>query len=264
MKTYLKLPLCLLVIFSGGMGCKTLSTVMAKSGTEFRIQIETNEVDKEAVVEQAIRITQNKLNLIKLKGEAVKDPKNSTGFIVRIYSSENLERSKKFLFSTYELELRKVVSPPNPSPVQTFPTAETAKQAAKGDQEVLSYSDRLFDSKEQFVIVDRDVIVNGEDIRDAQAVSRTNAQNDYMISFSLKPKAAVTFGDWTGKNIGNYLAVVLDKKVQSIAYIKSQIFDSGEITGRFSKQEAEDIAMSLKSGYLPAKMKIVEEKQFGN
>lgn len=263
MKTYVILQLCLLVIFSGGMGCETLSTVMAKSGIEFRIQIETKEVDKEAVVEQAIRITQNKLNLIKLKGEALKDPKNSNSFIVRIYSSENLERSKKFLFSTYELELRKVVSPPNPSPVQTFPTAETAKQIAKGDQEVFSYFER-FDSKEQFVIVDKDVIVNGEGIRDAQAVSRTGSKDDYMISFSLKPQAAVTFGDWTGKNIGNYLAVVLDNKVQSIAYIKSQIFDSGEITGRFSKQEAEDIAMSLKSGYLPATMKIVEEKQFGN
>jgi preprotein translocase subunit SecD len=236
---------------------------MAKNGIEFRIQIETSEKDKGAVVEQAIRITQNKLNLIKLKGEALKDPKNSNGFIVRIYSLENLERSKRFLFSTYELELRKVVSPPNPSPVQSFPTAETAKQVAQNDHEVLSYLER-FDSKERFVIVEKAVIVNGEDIRDAQAVSIAGSRSDYMIAFSLKPQAAVTFGDWTGKNIGNYLAVVLDKKVQSIAYIKSQIFDSGEITGRFSKEEAEDIAMSLKSGYLPATMKIVEEKQFGN
>jgi preprotein translocase subunit SecD len=246
MKTHLILSLFLLVIFSAGIGCKTLSTVIAKSGTEFRIQIETNEGDKGAVVEQAIRIIQNKLNLIKLKGEAIKDPNNSNNLIVRIYGSENLERSKKFLFTTYELELRKVVSPPNPSPVQTYPTAEAAKQIAKGDQDVLTYFER-FDSKEQFVIVDKSVIVNGEDIRDAQAVSRTGSQNDYLISFSLKPQAAVTFGDWTGKNIGNYVAVVLDKKVQSIAYIKSQIFDSGEITGRFSKQEAEDISMSLKS-----------------
>ena len=72
------------------------------------------------------------------------------------------------------------------------------------------------------------------------------------------------FGDWTGKNINNYLAVVLDKKVQSAAFIRGQIFDSGQISDMFTKASAEDIALSLKSGYLPATMTVLEERQFGN
>ena len=88
--------------------------------------------------------------------------------------------------------------------------------------------------------------------------------DDNSISFSLKPQAAVKFGDWTGQNIGNYMAVVLDNKAQSIAYIKSQISDSGQIDGRFSKAMAEDIALSLKSGYLPATLRIVQETKIGN
>ena len=53
------------------------------------------------------------------------------------------------------------------------------------------------------------------------------------------------FGDWTGKNIGNYMAVVLNDEVKSAAYIKSQIFDQGEISGRFSKTSADDLALTL-------------------
>jgi preprotein translocase subunit SecD len=49
--------------------------------------------------------------------------------------------------------------------------------------------------------------------------------------------------------------------VKSTAFIKSQIFDTGQITGRFSKEAAEDLAKILMSGPLPAAVKIVEERQ---
>ena len=263
MKKNIKTPLCLLIILVVGFGCKTFSKLLVKNGTEFKIQIETTESDKDAVVQRAIEITKNKLNLIKLGGEVVKDPEDATKIIVRVYGSRNLEREKKFLFTSYRMELRKIISPANPSPVQIYPSAEAAKQVVKDDQDILPYPERS-ESKEQFVIVERNMIVNGDDIRDAQAFSRSKENTEYQISFSLKPEGAGKFGDWTGKNIGNYIAVILDKKVQSAAYIKSQIFDSGEISGRFTKEQAEDVAMSLKSGYLPATMKILEEKPIGN
>ncbi len=261
MDTKIRLALCVLMILGAGLGCKMISALIAKSGTEFKIQVETNEGDKVSVIEQAIKVTQNKLKLIKLNGEAVGNPDDPTQFIVRIYDPKDLERVKKFLFTSYQLELRKVVSPPNPEPIKTYPTAEAARKAATSEQEIFPYKTRE-DSTEQFVIVEKSAIVNGDGIRDAQAVARSS--NDYTINFSLKPQAATAFGEWTGRNINNYLAIVLDRNVQSVAYIKSQIFDSGEITGRFTKETADDIAMSLKSGYLPAKMSIVSEKHIGN
>ena len=59
-------------------------------------------------------------------------------------------------------------------------------------------------------------------------------------------------------NINQYLGVVLNDEVKSIAFIRSRISDQGEISGRFTKQSAEDLALILRSGALPAPLKIIE------
>jgi len=56
---------------------------------------------------------------------------------------------------------------------------------------------------------------------------------------------------------------VLNEEVKSIAFIKSQITDSGQIDGRFTKQSAEDLAMTLRSGALPARLTYLEERTVG-
>src|SRR5688500_19499722 len=86
---------------------------------------------------------------------------------------------------------------------------------------------------------------------------------DYQNSFAIKPAGAEKFGTWTGANIGQYMGVVLNDEVKSIAYIKSQIFDQGEISGRFTRQSAEDLALTLRSGALPAKIEYQEERTVG-
>jgi preprotein translocase subunit SecD len=59
------------------------------------------------------------------------------------------------------------------------------------------------------------------------------------------------------------MAVVLNDEVKSAPYIKSQIFDSGEISGRFTRQSAEDLSLTLKSGALPATISYQEERTVG-
>jgi len=59
------------------------------------------------------------------------------------------------------------------------------------------------------------------------------------------------------------MGVVLNDEVKSIAYIKSQIFDQGEISGRFTKESAEDLALTLRSGALPAPIEYQEERTVG-
>jgi preprotein translocase subunit SecD len=169
----------------------------------------------------------------------------------------------------------KIVSPPNPAPVQTYPTKEAAEAAVtnKQNQKVYPYADRdeaaktnpqnPQDKPRQFVVVETPAVVDGSELRDASAVSRTGSPNDYQISFSFKPSGAQKFGEWTGKNIGNYMAVVLNDEVKSAAYIKSQIFDSGEISGKFTKTSGEDLALTLKSGALPAEIEYQEERTVG-
>jgi len=59
------------------------------------------------------------------------------------------------------------------------------------------------------------------------------------------------------------MGVNLNDKVESIAYIRSQIYDQGQITGNFSKEEAEDLALTLRSGALPASIEYLEERTVG-
>src|SRR5207245_6140949 len=87
--------------------------------------------------------------------------------------------------------------------------------------------------------------------------------NRYQITFSLKKNGADKFGAWTGANINEYMGVVLNDEVKSVAYIKSQIFDSGEITGNFTKEQADDLALTLRSGALPAGIQYQEERTVG-
>ncbi len=108
-------------------------------------------------------------------------------------------------------------------------------------------------------MVESPAIVDGSELRDASAVRTRVSAEEYQIAFSLSPAGADKFGAWTGANINQYLGVVVNDEVKSIAYIRSQILDQGEISGRFTKERAEDLAKILKSGALPAPVKIIEE-----
>jgi preprotein translocase subunit SecD len=115
----------------------------------------------------------------------------------------------------------------------------------------------------QFIVLEYPAIVDGSELRGASAYSQTGNDGDYQIQFNLKPAGAQKFGEWTGKNIGKYLAIVLNDEVKSAPVIQGQIFDSGQITGRFTKASADDLALTLKSGSLPAKIEYSEERTVG-
>ena len=110
----------------------------------------------------------------------------------------------------------------------------------------------------KWVVVEAPAIVDGSELRNAVAVPSRASAADYQIAFSLGPKGAQKFGTWTGTHLNDYIGVVLNGEVKSIAFIKSQISDQGEISGRFTKQSAEDLALILRSGALPAPVKIIE------
>jgi preprotein translocase subunit SecD len=106
-------------------------------------------------------------------------------------------------------------------------------------------------------------IVQGEDLVDAQQGfdSRTN---EPVINFRFNQKGARIFGRFTTDNIGRPFAIVLDDKVLSAPVIRSEILGgSGQISGNFTVESANDLAIKLRSGALPAKLTIVEERTVG-
>ncbi len=234
---------------------------------------------KNQAVEQALRIIESRINAFGVKEPTLQrhGAESSGQILLQMPGVDDPERVKNLIGADSNLELMKIVGPPNPSPVQTYPTEEAARQSMGGtvppNRKIMVYSDRdeapspsatpAPDKPKQYVVVEYPAVVDGSELRDANAVSRTGNDSDYQISFSLKPGGATKFGDWTSKNINNYMGVVLNGEVKSAAYIKSRIDDQGEISGKFSKTSADDLALTLRSGALPAKIEYQEERTVG-
>ncbi|MGA0593535.1 protein translocase subunit SecD [Enterovirga sp. CN4-39] len=119
------------------------------------------------------------------------------------------------------------------------------------------------DAGGQRVPVERRVIVSGEDLTDAQPGfdSRTN---EPIVNFRFNLRGAQRFGETTTQNVGRPLAIVLDNEVISAPRILQPITGgSGQISGRFTVQQANDLAVLLRSGALPAKLTVVERRTVG-
>ena len=143
-------------------------------------------------------------------------------------------------------------------------SAESQGFALPGTLEKSAADDPNQQKPKQWVVVEVPAIIDGSELRNASAIpSQGGRADEYEINFSLKKAGADKFGAWTGSHINEYMGVVLNGEVSSIAFIKSQIFDSGQITGRFTKQSAEDLALTLRSGALPAPIEYLEERTVG-
>ena len=114
---------------------------------------------------------------------------------------------------------------------------------------------------DRFYMINKRVMVSGEMLKDANPTFDRN--NSPSVSFQLSPLGGKKFGRVTGKNIGRAFAIVLDGKVVSAPVIQTQIFSTGQITGAFTVQETNDLALVLRSGALPAPMVILEERSVG-
>ncbi len=226
----------------------------------------------------------HKIILSRLEGVGVVEPlvqrhgaQSSHQILVQMPGIQDPERVKKLLKVNSDLRMVHVVSPASPSPVQTYNTQQEAEASLGGtvpaNRRVFAYSERNEPTtagqateapkEKKWVVVEWPAVVDGSELRNAAATQMRGGAEDYQISFSFKPGGADKFGTWTGANINQYMGVVLDNEVKSIAYIKSQIFDQGEISGRFTRQSAEDLALTLRSGALPAKIEYQEERTVG-
>jgi protein-export membrane protein SecD len=106
-------------------------------------------------------------------------------------------------------------------------------------------------------------VVSGEDLVDAQPGfdSRTN---EPIISFRFNQSGARKFGNFTKDNVGSPFAIVLDDKVLSAPVVREPILGgSGQISGSFTVDSATTLAVQLRSGALPTKLTIVEERTVG-
>jgi preprotein translocase subunit SecD len=201
---------------------------------------------------------------------------NSHQILLQMPGVQDPERVKEILKGESRLELVHVISPPSPQPAQTYATEAEAiaslgsSGVVPSNRRIVRYNERG-DSKDdpnapkvtKYVVIALPAIIDGGELRNASASQGSGRADEWEINFSLKKAGADKFGAWTGAHINEYMGVVLNDEVRSVAFIKSQIFDSGQITGRFTQQTAEDLALTLRSGALPASIEYLEERTVG-
>jgi preprotein translocase subunit SecD len=228
---------------------------------------------KEQATDQALKIIESRINAFGVKEPTLQRQgrPESGQILLQMPGVDDPERVKNLIGTDARLELAKVVEP-----FQIYPTEDAAKQSLGGalspNRKILPYMDRadasaVTDTQKAnqpsgYVVLEYPAVVDGGEIRDASAYSATGGGN-YEIQFSLKPAGAQKMGEFTRANIGKNMAIVLGDQVKSAPTIQGAISDSGQITGRFTKTSAEDLALTLKSGALPARLEYQEERTVG-
>jgi len=145
-----------------------------------------------------------------------------------------------------------------------FPSREAALAAHGG---ILPPDTQLLQGQagqnggETWYIINRVAAVTGRDLTGAEPAHDANGRPD--VNFTLSRDGASRFGRVTGANVGKLLAVVLDNRVYEAANIESQITERGEIRGGFTTQKAQDLALVLRSGALPASITTLSDEVVG-
>jgi preprotein translocase subunit SecD len=184
--------------------------------------------------------------------------------LVQLPGVDDPARVKGIMQETAMLEIR-LVREPTPYGSQQEALATHGGVLPEGTQ-VLRSVERISGQAgraEAWYIVNRIPVVTGRDLRSAKPSPSPEVPGRWDVDFSLSTEGARRFGPFTAANIGNPLAVVLDNKIQSVATIQSRIDDSGRITGNFTRDSANDLAIVLRAGALPASIKYLEERTVG-
>ncbi len=104
-------------------------------------------------------------------------------------------------------------------------------------------------------------VITGSDLADAYPT--TDSYGRPAVGFNLTSEAARRFAEFTQKNIGKPMAIVLDNRVVSAPVIRARISDRGIIEGRFTTEEVKNLVVVLKGGALPTDLKIEEIRVIG-
>jgi len=217
---------------------------------------------KNRAVSQAIETIRNRIDKLGVSEPVIQE--HGLGqyqILVQLPGVDDPARVKEIMQSTAMLEIREALNGG-----ATYKDEQAALSASNGvlpDNSVLMHGRNIGASGEDSVyIISRVSAVAGHDLREAR-VGRNSQTNMPEVNFYLTAEGGRRFSNFTRQHVGDYLAVVLDNKVMEVAVIKSEIGDSGVIEGRFSDQQAKDLALILNSGALPAGIKYLEERTVG-
>lgn len=192
-------------------------------------------------VDQSIEVIRKRVDALGTR-EASIQREGDDRINVQVPGLQDPKQLKIVLGETAKLEFRLVAEPgQSPSELEEL---EQSDQSGK-------------------IAVEKQVMVQGEDLTDAQP-GFDQRGGDPIVSFRFNIRGAQKFGEVTSKNVGRLFAIVLDNKVISAPRILQPITGgSGQISGHFTVEQANNLSILLRAGALPAKLNIIEERTVG-
>ncbi len=216
-----------------------------------RRQIEDNSVS------QAVETIRNRIDEFGV-AEPLIARQGTDRILVQLPGIDDPKRVKDLIKSTAFLELKLVDSGPSPD--------RTALLAPHGGQlppnlELVEAAATPGQREQMWYLVQKSAVITGRDLKNARPTQRQLGGN--AVSFFLNAAGAEKFAKATGENVGKQLAIILDHRVKSAPTINERIHDQGEISGSFTPEEANDLALVLRAGALPAGLTYLEERTVG-
>ena len=197
-------------------------------------------------VSQAVETIRNRVDEFGVS-EPLIAREGSDRILVQLPGMDDPKRVKDLIKNTAFLELTLVEAGPSTEAalLANYPGGKIPEQFKLVEGKAVSGS-----RERSFYVLNRQAVITGRDLKNARP---TQGQfGSHSITFFLTAGGSQKFGAATGANIGKHLAIVLDNRVQSAPNIKDRITEQGVIEGSFSPEEANDLALVLRAGALPA------------
>lgn len=192
-------------------------------------------------VDQSIEVIRRRIDALGTTEPAIQREGNDR-VSVEVPGLQNPDRLKKLLGETAKLEFRMVADP----------------GASPSDYDMLDQT-----NERGKLPVKKRILVQGEDLTDAQP-GFDQRTSEPVVNFRFNIRGGQRFAQATSENVGKPFAIVLDNKVISAPRINEPITGgSGQISGNFTVEQANDLSILLRAGALPAKLTIIEEQTVG-
>ena len=235
----------------GSSGQRSLEVVDASGGL-IRLSVPAAAITDRIrqSVEQSIQIVEKRVNELGTV-EPLIQRQGLDRILVQVPGLQDPTRLKELIGKTAKLDFRMVD--------QTVPAEQAQQGRPPPDSDVLMSSTT---PKTPYVIK-KQVLVSGGDLTDAQP-GFDQRTGEPIVSFRFNTSGSRKFAQATTENVGQPFAIVLDNEVISAPVIREPIIGgSGQISGSFTVQAANDLSILLRAGALPAPLTVIEERTVG-
>lgn len=226
-------------------------TVSVAEDQRIRIQFVAQAFDAEAAkaVDQSIEVVRRRIDQLGTKEPDIRR-QGSDRIMIAAPGESDPQKLQDIIGKTAKL---------------TFQMVDENADLQQAQQGILPPGDMLVqgDKFAPFYVVKRRALVTGEMLTDAQG-NFDSQTGQPVVSFRFNGQGAQKFGQATTANVGKRFAIILDNKVISAPVINGPITGgSGQITGNFTVESANQFAILLRAGALPAPLKVIEQRTVG-